>query len=223
MSDHLKSKKHQTSAELSLDQMLQIWERAIETQMHFAELSIKMRQIGLTLSAGALAIIVILYRTENQYSFFIPVIDMRLPVASVLTLAAALILYSAKKVDVDVYHKMLRGSVDFNERFEVLIQKRIGWETGLTEAISAYSRYSVPYKASRRDKKQRIWRSGIRLSWWDKMQLRVGVSKQRVKKSSRAGTRIEKFYYYSITALVSLSLALTAFENLGGFIVNGST
>jgi hypothetical protein len=140
-----------------------------------------------------------------------------------LTAAAAFILYSAKKVDVDVYHKMLRGSVEFNERFEVQMQEKIGWETGLTEAISAYSRYSNPYKLSKRDNKRRLWRPQIRLSKYDKFKLKMGVPRNRVRKSSRAGARIEKFYYFSIGALAALAIALVVFENTVGFIVFGST
>jgi len=88
---------------------VQVWERAIMTQMHFAELSIKMRQLGITLAGGTLAIAILLYKTDSDYVFKISNPSIEVPISSLLMIAAAAILSAAWIVDVGVYHKMLRG------------------------------------------------------------------------------------------------------------------
>lgn len=100
------------------EQKIEIWKRSIETQMHFAELSIKMRQIGITLAGATIALAIVLYRTDSVYSFKVPYSDLVLPVGTILFLSAAAILYAAKIIDVGVYHRMLRGAVKFNELYE---------------------------------------------------------------------------------------------------------
>ena len=45
---------------LKEEHLLLVWERAIETQMHFAELSIKTRQIGMTVVGATLGLAIVL-------------------------------------------------------------------------------------------------------------------------------------------------------------------
>ncbi|MCF8478084.1 MAG: hypothetical protein K9G60_13735 [Pseudolabrys sp.] len=122
------------------ENLLRVWERAIQTQMHFAELSIKTRQIGMTVVGATLALAVVLYRTGHQFS--IPIYSWTIPVSSILCWTAALVLYAIKLLDIDVYHQMLRGAVAFNEDLEKNhLFKFFGTELGLTEAISYFSRH----------------------------------------------------------------------------------
>lgn len=185
------------SMQLDIEKKIEIWSRAIETQMHFAELSIKMRQIGLTLAGATLALAVMLHQNSYDYSIAIPVSKYYIivPVSAVLCLGAAGILYAAKIIDVDVYHKMLRGAVRFNEEFEKKMQNDIGWNTGLTETISAYSRYAQPELIDSKRLDPPRWRDGKH-------------------DSKNAGVKIQRFYYFSILMLILVSLALVLLESV---------
>lgn len=147
--DHFSSRakaRHQ-EAERALaadkDRYIEIWKKAVETQMHFNEMSVKSRQLGLTFVAAALGVAVVtLSRNEDfsqQFSFFgLPLV---IHVALLLNIAAYLALWAVKELDLNVYHKMLRGAVTFGEDFENNYLKSIfDLEKGMTQAISHYSR-----------------------------------------------------------------------------------
>jgi len=60
----------------------------------------------------------------------------------VLVLGAWAALAAVKVLDLNVYHKMLRGAVTFGEDFEENYMKQIfDLNKGMTQAISHYSRY----------------------------------------------------------------------------------
>jgi hypothetical protein len=74
--------------------LVEIWSKAVDTQMHFNEMSVKSRQLGLAFVAGALGVgIVLLGRGDD---FAIPVhliiINADIHVAVLIVLAAALAL-----------------------------------------------------------------------------------------------------------------------------------
>lgn len=172
---------------LNDEQKIEIWKRSIETQMHFAELSIKMRQIGITLAGATIALAIFLYKTDSVYSFYFQYINLNVPIGSVLMLSAAGILYAAKIIDVGVYHKMLRGAVKFNELYEQSLDIDVGWRTGLTESISAYSRYKDPTLQDKRGSDGTHWTS---------------------KSTQLAGNKINHFYWFCILALIFAAIAL---------------
>jgi hypothetical protein len=128
--------------------ILLVWERAIQTQMHFAELSIKTRQTGMTVVGATLGLAIVFARSDS--SFTIKLAWFSLPVACVLCWTSALVLFAIWILDVKVYHQMLRGAVAFNEELE---EKKLlnlfGTEKGLTQAISFFSRHpDAEYKNS---------------------------------------------------------------------------
>jgi len=123
---------------------IEIWHRAIETQMHFAELSLKMRQIGLTLVGATVAFAIVMYRTDYAFSVPLPWTEAHVPAATILFCTAAAILFGVRTIDVGVYHRMLRGAVKFNENYEKKIASEVEWDSGLTQTISAYSRLKDP-------------------------------------------------------------------------------
>ncbi|HWF93372.1 MAG TPA: hypothetical protein VG291_00270 [Xanthobacteraceae bacterium] len=164
-------------------QLLLIWERAIQTQMHFAELSIKTRQVGLTVVGATLGLAIVLARTAS--GFVLTFGAQEFPISSILCWTAAIVLYAIKLLDIGVYHQMLRGAVTFNEELEA---KRLlplfGTEKGLTQAISFYSRHP---DASHDGKRYFRTREG-RLHY--------------------AGNRITGFYLLMIFALIVAGIAL---------------
>lgn len=127
------------------EKYISIWAKAVETQMHFNEMSVKSRQLGLTFVAAALGVGIVLLSRGDEFAF--PVVDLtffafRLHIAVVLVLGAWAALVAVRGLDLNVYHKMLRGAVTFGEDFEENYMKQIfDLNKGMTQAISHYSRY----------------------------------------------------------------------------------
>lgn len=163
--------------------------------MHFAELSMKKRQIGLTLAGATIALAIVLYRTDTSYSIEVPWTGFLLPVGTILCESAAFILFAARMIDIGVYHQMLRGAVKFNELYERELDSRIGWKSGLTEAISAYSRYQQPDLLSVRNEEGEKWKD--------------------IEQGTLAENKISRFYKYTIWALIISGTALLLAENIG--------
>jgi hypothetical protein len=165
------------------DHLLLVWERAIQTQMHFAELSIKTRQIGMTVVGATLGLAIVLNRSES--SFMVTLYGWNVPITSILCWTSALILYAIKILDFNVYHQMLRGAVAFNEELEEKnLLKLFGTEKGLTQAISFFSRHP------------------------DAQYTDSAYSRQNVGRIHFAGNRILLFYWLMIGALILAGLAL---------------
>lgn len=162
--------------------LLRVWERAIQTQMHFAELSIKTRQVGLTVVGAALGLAIVLYRTGT--GFILTFGPVKVPISSILCWSACVVLWAIWILDVCVYHRMLRGSVAFNEELEeknlvVFFRTHLG----LTQAISYFSRHPG---AIYRDGKYQKGEPGLHY----------------------AGNRITVFYFIMIGALAIAGLGL---------------
>jgi hypothetical protein len=109
------------------DQYIAIWTKAVDTQMHFNEMSVKSRQLGLTFVAAALGLAIVLLSRHEDYAFPIAVgwIKCQINIALLLLAGAALALRAVRQLDLNVYHKMLRGAVAFGEDFEENYMKQI--------------------------------------------------------------------------------------------------
>lgn len=126
------------------DQYIAIWAKAVDTQMHFNEMSVKSRQLGLTFVAGALGVCVVLLGRGADYSLPINFLSYKtdIHISVFLILGALLALYAVKVLDLNVYHKMLRGAVSFGEDFEENYMKKIfELDKGMTQAVSHFSRH----------------------------------------------------------------------------------
>jgi hypothetical protein len=135
------SEEQQAPSEEQQKMYVAIWEKAIDTQMHFNEMSVKARQFGLTFVAAALGLgVVTLTRGPD---FVIPVYSLFEVHGVVLLVAAsAFAMYAVSLLDLNVYHRMLRGAVTFGEDFEENYMKKIfQLEKGMTQAISHFSRH----------------------------------------------------------------------------------
>ena len=120
-----------------------IWSRVVETQMHFNEMQVKSRQLGLTFVTAALGVAIVLISNGEDFAFNIPISDyeVRVHVSVLLVLGAWLALSAVKQLDLNVYHHMLRGAVTFGEDFEENYMKRIyNLDKGMTQSISHFSR-----------------------------------------------------------------------------------
>lgn len=127
-------------------EVITVWAKTVDTQMHFNEMSVKSRQLGLTFVTAALALAVVLITQEKEFAleFATPWGTFKLHLAVLLIGAAAIGLLAVKRLDLSVYHRMLRGAVEFGEDFEENYMKKIVFDLdkGMTQAISLYSRYS---------------------------------------------------------------------------------
>lgn len=122
----------------------QVWAKAVDTQMHFNEMSVKSRQLGLAFVAGALGVaIVLLSRSSDDFYIRVPISksELRFHVGFLIMIGATLAINAVRQLDLGVYHKMLRGAVTFGEDFEQTYLKRyVKLEKGMTQAISHFSR-----------------------------------------------------------------------------------
>jgi hypothetical protein len=170
-----------------LEAYVAIWSKAIDTQMHFNEMSVKSRQLGLTFVAAALGVGVVLASRGSDFAFPVVLgsIHFDLHISVILTLGAALALFAVRILDLNVYHKMLRGAVTFGEDFEENYMKSIfDLEKGMTQAISHFSRYDDARVSTK------------------------GRYAYHGQTSRSAETKIKSFYNYTIGFLIIASVLL---------------
>jgi len=120
-----------------------IWSKAVDTQMHFNEMSVKSRQFGLGFVAAALGLGIVLLSRGEEFSVHIPYLGGFDLHATVLIIAASAFgLRAVSTLDLNVYHKMLRGAVYFGMDFEENYMKEIfDLDKGMTQAITHFSRH----------------------------------------------------------------------------------
>lgn len=126
------------------DRYISIWSKAVDTQMHFNEMSAKSRQLGLTFVVAVLGVAVVLLSRGNDFAFTFTLAGctFQVHVSVILFLGAWIALEAVKVLDLNVYHKMLRGAVAFGEDFEENYMKKIfDLQKGMTQSISHFSRY----------------------------------------------------------------------------------
>lgn len=163
MSDEQQEPSSAGNTSFSEENLIKIWEKAIDTQMHFNEMSAKSRQLGLTFVAAALGVAAFLLSSSRDYYIFIAAFGYNIPihVSPLIFATAACGVWAVRILDVNVYHKMLRGAVVFGEDFEIKhFNPRTGLNKGLTQAISHFSRFQDahthegrhPYEYCGRDK-----------------------------------------------------------------------
>lgn len=132
---------------------VQIWAKAVDTQMHFNEMSVRSRQLGLAFVTAILGVGIVLLSRGDEFAFPVQVWRLKFDahVSIFLVFAAAFAVWGVSMLDLRVYHKMLRGAVSFGEDFEEnYLKKVVPLDKGMTQAISHFSRHddaSVKKKA----------------------------------------------------------------------------
>jgi hypothetical protein len=139
--------------------LVEIWKQAVDTQKHFNDMCVKSRQLGLTFVAASLGAALYLFirapggigegasasATGSNYAFAMNICghSIILHVSLTIIVAALAAVYAVKKLDLGVYHQMLRGAVYFGEDIEEKhIKPLMGLRMGMTQAISHFSRNS---------------------------------------------------------------------------------
>jgi hypothetical protein len=144
---------------------------------------------------------IVLLSRGDAFTFPIPIrgIEFQLHIAVVLLLGAWLALKAVRGLDLNVYHKMLRGAVTFGEDFEEHYMKRIfDLDKGMTQAISHYSRFDdankiksatgkYTYTGTRgvtaEDKIRLFYRNTIRFLWIGAVALLIITNASAVNKA----------------------------------------
>jgi hypothetical protein len=165
---------------------LAIWEKTVDTQMHFNEMSVKARQFGLTFVAAALGLGVVILSRGSDFVLPLP-FGFELHGVVLLIAASAFAMFAVSLLDLKVYHRMLRGAVTFGEDFEANYMKQIfQLEKGMTQAISHFSRYDD---------------AGV-----DAKEMRYRYTGGKRKSAEQ---KVQKFYRVSVWTLYQVLLTLT--------------
>ncbi|MGI6852704.1 hypothetical protein [Mesorhizobium sp. 1B3] len=158
--------------------------------MHFNEMSGKSRQLGLTFVAASLGVAVVMIARGDDFA--LTVWTWKVHVGVLLMLAGLLALWGVRGLDLNVYHRMLRGAVTFGEDFEKNYMSSIfQLEKGMTQAISHYSRHNDAA----------VDKSGQRYQYTGKSQV-------------TAESKIRRFYNVTGAFLFASAIALLLIDNL---------
>lgn len=179
---------------------VEIWKKTVETQMHFNEMSVKSRQLGLAFVTAALGVAVVLLSKGDDFALMFPSEENAffvMHISALLILGSLMALKAVKTLDLNVYHKMLRGAVTFGEDFEEHYMKRIfSLEKGMTQAITHFSRIK---NASVRTEKE------------------TNKYEYRGRKKFTAEEKIEGFYKAASISLWGAFIALVLVTNFQFF------
>jgi hypothetical protein len=187
-----------TANENHEENLIRIWEKAVDTQMHFNEMSVKSRQLGFTFIAAALGIATVLLSRGADFSIFFPTRfgTFHLHVSVLLIAISVIAIIAIRRLDLGVYHRMLRGAVTFGEDFEENhLKKIIGLEKGMTQAVSHYSRHADASKTTV-DGKYHYFEGTAKLTAEDK---------------------IRRFYSFVVWMLILSAIVILVVTNFGIF------
>jgi len=95
-----------------------------------------------------MGVAVVLLSKPEEFQIPLSSIGYQIHPSRLIILAAALGTYAVKRLDLGVYHRMLRGAVAFGENLEKeLIRRRVlPIQEGMTQSISRFSRETKPGK-----------------------------------------------------------------------------
>lgn len=192
------AKKEPADNDFSEENIIKIWEKAVDTQMHFNEMSAKSRQLGLTFVAAALGVSVLLMSDSKDYHYTINLfcLNLKIYISSIVIIGAAVGVFAVKMLDVNVYHKMLRGAVSFGEDFESkYIAPKLKLSKGMTQAVSHFSRYEDAQV--------------------DKSSSPYNYTGQKMK---TAGDKVNRFYNLTIASLIFIFITMFIIQNISGNI-----
>lgn len=121
-----------------------VWQQSIDVTKHFTEVSERTRRIGMTAAVGGIALAATLLTQFGSARLSIPYDGYLFGIhaAGPIVLASALVVYVTKLLDVELYHRMTRGSVAFTQSVEQSkkFKEIIDTPRGLAESISFHSR-----------------------------------------------------------------------------------
>lgn len=135
-----------------LPSVLTVWQKGVDVQKHFNDISIKIRNLSLTVLTFIIAGIGFLLKED----LFIQISNYKLPIATVFGFVGSIIIASFYFMDKYWYHKYLVGA---SKHLEIIEKKwaKVLPEIELSTAISKHSNFA---------KWRIIWDSKKRLGWY---------------------------------------------------------
>ena len=117
---------------------LKAWEKTVEVQEHFNDISLRIRNLFVTLLAATIAIVG--YGVKAAGSSTTPVLlnELIRPYMPLVTLLGLFICFAFWFLDRLWYHRLLRGAVGMGQDLEAALRPAIG-DIGLTTRISKES------------------------------------------------------------------------------------
>ncbi len=126
--------------EARIDQTIKIWEKTIDVQQHFNDLSLRIRNYAIAFLTATLGFSA--FALKENYS--ITIFEVPIPLATILIFTALLPLSAFYIMDRFWYHKLLLGAVENGMKIERQLKKTIPSIT-LTTEISKASPISIPF------------------------------------------------------------------------------
>jgi hypothetical protein len=141
-----------------VDHQIDAWKTTVEVQMHFNDIEMKVRGLGITLVTAILGAAALAIRDATEVRIF----GSNIQLGSVV-LAAGLVVWGAIWfVDQVWYHRLLLGAVAHGEHLEELLEESVPG-IGLAKSIRLHSAYPVPILRNA-DGKSRTLRSNQKMN-----------------------------------------------------------
>jgi sterol desaturase/sphingolipid hydroxylase (fatty acid hydroxylase superfamily) len=114
--------------------LLEVWKVTIDVQKHFNDLSMRVRNIAITVFGALLAAAG--YALKDGAT--VTILDRSFPLTAWILVAALFCWFAFYLMDLHWYHRLLRGAVRHGKSLEKALSHRLP-EIGLTHAIDAAS------------------------------------------------------------------------------------
>jgi hypothetical protein len=121
------------------EDLLRLWEKTIDVQMHFNDLQLRIRNFGILLVAAFVGG----FGAVMKENFFIHFAFANVPISSLILGFAAVVWLAFYFMDTLWYHPLLIGSVKQGAMLEAEMRRFTGL-AGLTETIGANSGVKIP-------------------------------------------------------------------------------
>lgn len=107
-------------------QYIDIWSKAVDTQMHFNLLQVKARQLGTAFVTTMVGLGILSFGEHSFINTQFSLGFLNVHASLIFVLMAIVALKVVEYLDLDVYHCLLHGAVDFGWRIEKKHLKKDG-------------------------------------------------------------------------------------------------
>lgn len=137
MADQIAAPEKDSLAAERLRGRVEYWKQTAAVQMHFNDLCIRTRWLGLTAIATLLAAAAV--SEKESISFALPFkLISSIELSSVLMLVSIMVLVALWALDIQYYYKMLIASIEYGEKLEESLTSALGIDDkGLTAYITS--------------------------------------------------------------------------------------
>lgn len=124
---------------------ISVWEKAIDVQMHFNDLCLKVRSFAVSMLGVLLGAAAITYRFAGYVEFF----SFKIPTATIFIAISIVAWMSFYFMDRYWYHELLKGAVHHAQKIEGNLKVSLP-EIDLSHSISVQSHQSLTMNAAKK-------------------------------------------------------------------------